>query len=110
MDDLKFIRQTLPLPGRPEIKGDIFEVQCASHVKLKMAELIYTTDTGLRSKREWKTVAAKIAPLSNDGSATLTPGYSITGPRPPLDANTWFVSFTDERDAMVTTDVHFSKP
>ena len=100
----------LPLPARPEIKGDMFEVQCASSAALKKAELIYTTDTGLRSKREWKKVAAKIALLGNDGSATLTPRYSITGPRPPADANTWFVSFTDERDAMVTTDVQFSAP
>ncbi len=100
----------LPSPGRPEIKGDTVEVQCSSPVALKKAELIYTTNTGLRSAREWKTVPAKIALLSNVGSSTLTPQYSISAPRPPAEANTWFVSFTDERDAMVTTDVQFSKP
>ena len=100
-----------PLPElfRPEIKGDTAEASCTSHVALKKAELHYTTDAGLRSKREWKSMAAKITLLSNEGSATLTPRYSITAPRPPADANTWFLSVTDDRDAMVTSDVQFAK-
>ena len=101
-----------PLPQifRPEVKGETVEAQCASHEPLKKAELIYTTDTGLRSKRQWKTLPARFTLLSNEGSATLTPQYAITAPRPPADANTWLLSVTDNRDAMVTTDVQFAKP
>jgi len=101
-----------PLPQifRPEIKGGTVEAQCAAHVPVKKADLIFTTDTGLRSKRQWKTLPAKITLLNNEGSATLTPHYSITAPRPPSDANTWLLSVTDDRDAMVTTDVQFANP
>ena len=55
----------------------------------------YTTDTGLRSKREWKSVLASIK------------NGTITAPKPPAGANTWFISVTDERDAMVSTVVEF---
>jgi hypothetical protein len=63
---------------------------------LKKTELNYTTDTGLRSKRSWKSVPATIT------------GNTITAPKPPADANTWFITVTDERDAMVSTPVQFS--
>ncbi len=100
----------LPQLSRPEIKGETAEAHCTSHEPLKKAELIYTTDSGLRSKRLWKTLPAKFTLLSNEAGATLTPQYSITASRPPAEANTWFISVTDARDAMVTTDVQFSKP
>lgn len=85
----------LPNPGTPVMKGDQVEVTCESATALKKAELNYTTDAGLRSKREWKSVPATI----KDGS--------ITAPKPPADANTWFINATDERGAMVSTVVEF---
>lgn len=87
----------LPVPGRPVIRGDQVIVGCKSATPLKKAELNYTTDTGLRSKRTWKALPATVN------------GATIIAPRPPADANTWFVSMTDERGAMVTTEVQFSK-
>jgi len=87
----------LPNPGAPSVAGDHVTVSCESKVPLKKAELNYTTDTGLRSKREWKSVPATI----KDGT--------ITAPKPPADANTWFITVSDERDAMVSTVVEFSK-
>ncbi|MDZ4402504.1 acetylxylan esterase [Prosthecobacter sp.] len=86
----------LPNPGTPVIKGDQFEVTCESATTLKKAELNYTSDTGLRSKREWKSIPAQIN------------GNTITALKPPADANTWFITVTDERDAMVSTPVQFS--
>lgn len=86
----------LPNPGTLVVKGDQVEVTCESATALKKAELNYTTDTGLRSKREWKSVPATIT------------GNVITAPKPPADANTWFITITDERDAMVSTVVEFS--
>jgi dienelactone hydrolase len=88
----------LPVPGPITATGDVVEVTCESATTLETAALHYTTDTGLRSKRTWQSLPATIA------------GTTITAPRPPADANTWFVSVTDDRGAMVTTPVQFSDP
>ncbi|OYX09323.1 MAG: hypothetical protein B7Z16_18710, partial [Algoriphagus sp. 32-45-6] len=76
---------------------DQVTVTCESKVPLKKAELNYTADTGLRSKREWKSVPATIK------------DHIITAPKPPAGANTWFITVSDERDAMVSTVVEFAK-
>jgi dienelactone hydrolase len=86
----------LPNPGKPVIKGDQIEVTFESATTLKKAELNYTTDTGLRSKRAWKSIPATIT------------GHVITAPKPPTDANTWFITVTDERGAMVSTVVELT--
>ena len=83
----------LPVPGKSEIKGDQIIVTCQSATALKAANLNYTTETGLRSKRKWTTVPAAIT------------GATIAAPKPPAEANTWFITITDERDAMVSTVV-----
>lgn len=85
----------LPVPGAPVIEGDQVNVTCQSQTSLKKAELNYTTDTGLRSKREWKSVPATIT------------GNKVSAPKPPAEANTWFITITDDRDAMVSTTVQF---
>lgn len=87
----------LPNPAVPVVSGDQVSVSCENKVPLKKAELNYTTDTGLRSKREWKSIPATIQ------------GSAITAPKPPAEANTWFINVTDGRDAMVSTPVQFSK-
>ena len=108
------IAGSAPLPTllKPEIKGDRIEVHCAAQAVLKKAELHYTTDTGLRSKREWKTLPANDVLTGSTGipGGAVTNHFSVTAPRPPADANTWFIAVTDDRDAMVTTDVQFAKP
>ncbi|MDQ3622029.1 MAG: acetylxylan esterase [Verrucomicrobiota bacterium] len=86
----------LPVPGKPGIEGDQVRVVCQSQTALTKAELHYTTDTGLRAKRRWKTVPATIR------------GSTITAPKPPAEANTWFLSITDERAAMVSTTVEIA--
>ena len=83
----------LPVPGKPAIQGDQVVVTCESATALKAANLHFTTDTGLRSKREWKTVPATIS------------GKTITAPKPPAETNSWFFTIFDERDAMVSTEV-----
>lgn len=64
-----------------------------SPTKVVKAELHYTTGTGLRSEREWKSIAAR-----------LVDGKAIAKGLPP-EANTWFMALTDERGAMVTSEV-----
>jgi len=83
----------LPVPGEPVIKGDSVKLTCTSATALKKAELHYTSDTGLRSKRTWKSIPATVH------------ANTVTAPLPPADANTWYISITDERDAMVSTAV-----
>ncbi|HYF34970.1 MAG TPA: prolyl oligopeptidase family serine peptidase [Prosthecobacter sp.] len=88
----------LAVPAQPQINGDQARVSFEAKVPVKTAQLHYTTDTGLRSKRTWKSLEAQVA----EGT--------VTAPRPPAEANTWFVSLTDERGAMVTTPVQFQPP
>jgi dienelactone hydrolase len=88
--------QALPILSKPEIKDGQVKLTCDSSTSVKKAELNYTTDTGIRSKRNWTTVPA------------LVHGNSITAPQPPKEANTWFISVFDERDAMVSSEVIFT--
>jgi hypothetical protein len=88
----------LPEPLVPVIEGDQLKVTLKASTKIKEAKLNYTTDVGLRSKRTWKSVPAAVT------------GTTITAPKPPADANTWYVEVTDERGAMVSTPVQFSSP
>lgn len=103
------VQRPLAVIGVPSLRGAEIEADCSiSNGHIKTAELHYTTDTGLRSKRTWKTVAAKVTWTGINGSgASFNESYKITAPKPPADANTWYVSVTDERDAMVSTPVQF---
>jgi len=85
--------KALPVLSKPVIEGDEVRVSAQSETALKKAELHYTTDSGLRSKRTWKILPASMA------------GSVITAAKPPAEANTWFIAVTDERDAMVSTPV-----
>ncbi|MFZ2642325.1 MAG: PhoPQ-activated protein PqaA family protein [Verrucomicrobiia bacterium] len=88
--------QALPIPGKLVVEGDHVRLPVKAVTAIKEASLHYTTDTGLRSKRKWHSVPAKV------GEGV------ITAPRPPADANTWFISLTDDRGAMISSTVCFS--
>lgn len=87
---------SLAEPAVPKIEGDKVKVSFISALPLKEARLHYTVDGGIRSKRTWQGEPAVIA------------GTEITAPQPPSTANTWFLTLTDERGAMVSTTVQFS--
>ncbi len=87
----------LPVPGVPVIKDGRIQAEIRCTTVLKSAALYYTTETGLRSARKWITVPATLA------------GTTISAPAPPAEANTWYLTVTDERDAMVSTVVQFAK-
>ena len=86
----------LPIPGRPTTDAGEVRMPYESAVPLKTAELHYTTDTGLHSKRSWNSLPARIV------------NGVVIAPEPPAEANTWFVAVTDQRDAMVTSSVQFA--
>lgn len=73
----------------------------------KKAELHYTTDGGPRSKRKWTAVAATISPPLLISGGVALQNNNITAPKPPAEANTWFLTITDERGATVSTTVQF---
>jgi hypothetical protein len=85
----------LPVPGEPKTDGESVTLSYTSAIPLKSAALHYTADTGLRSKRSWKSIPAEVG----DGV--------VKAPRPPAEANTWFIGVTDDRGAMVSSDVQF---
>ncbi|MEZ6090135.1 MAG: PhoPQ-activated protein PqaA family protein [Pirellulaceae bacterium] len=87
--------KALPKAGDPKIEGDKVVMSYQSDVPLKSAQLHFTSDNGLRSKRSWRSVPAEIH------SETI-----IASP-PPESANTWFLTLTDERDAMTSSSVRF---
>ncbi|MBI5822272.1 MAG: acetylxylan esterase [Verrucomicrobia bacterium] len=90
--------QALPIPGKLVVEGDHVRLPVKAVTAIKEASLHYTTDTGLRSKRKWQSVPAKV------GEGV------ITAPRPPADANTWYISVTDDRGAMISSTVQFANP
>ncbi len=85
----------LPIPSKPILKDGQITLTCQSVTNLQKAELHYTTDTGPRSARNWTTVPAFIT------------GHTITASAPPKEANTWFLTLTDTRNATVSTEIQF---
>jgi len=63
--------------------------------KIVKAGLHFTTQTGLRSTRKWESIPCKIA-----GGKVVAKGL-------PTEANTWIITLTDSRNAMVSTEVGF---
>ncbi len=83
----------LPIVTDPKIENGRARVSVKSETKLKQAALHYTTDGDAINKRTWKTTAAMI-----DGNA-------ITAEAAPADATVWFITVTDERDALVSSRI-----
>ncbi|WP_145072674.1 alpha/beta hydrolase family protein [Aureliella helgolandensis] len=92
------LKGTTPLAtvGRMHISDSgTVTVPFQSETKIIRSALLFTTDTGLRSDREWETVEGEVG----DGKVTVA-GL-------PLEANTWLVTLVDERGALVSTEVGF---
>lgn len=87
----------LAVPGKPVKEGDRVVVAYTSSLPVKEARLNYTTDTGVRAKREWKSLEASVE------------AGKVTAAAPPAEANTWFLTLTDERGGMVSTTVQFAE-
>lgn len=86
----------LPILGAPQTdSAGRVSATLQSTTQIAKAELHYTSDTGLRSKRNWQTVPA-----------TVRSDRIIAEGLPQL-ANTWIMTVTDERGAMVSTKVGF---
>lgn len=83
--------------GTPEIEEGKVLVDVEATVPVKECKLHFTEDSGLLVKRKWKSLPAKF----EDGQ--------VKSPAPPKKATIWLISVTDERGAMVSTEVQFAK-
>ena len=77
----------------PKIENGRVRVIVQSATKLKQAALHYTTDGDAINKRTWKTIAATID------------GDKITADAAPAEATVWFLTVTDERDALISSRI-----
>jgi PhoPQ-activated pathogenicity-related protein len=85
----------LPVISRPQMTRDRVRVKVTARTRLNSAALHYTTETGPINKRQWQTVPGRI-----DGS-------DICVQAPPEDATIWFLTATDERGALVSSESIF---
>ncbi|MFM9962377.1 MAG: alpha/beta hydrolase family protein [Planctomycetaceae bacterium] len=83
----------LPSLTDPQIENGRVRVTVQSATKLKQAALHYTTDGDAINKRTWKTIAATID------------GGTISVEAAPAEATAWFVTVTDERDALISSRI-----
>ncbi|MCG8598845.1 MAG: prolyl oligopeptidase family serine peptidase [Verrucomicrobiales bacterium] len=87
----------IPLPkvGQLTVDGGKVKAPVSSETAITKVELHYTEDDGRRTERKWKMIPGKIV----DGEA-VADGM-------PESANTFLMTITDERDAMVTSPIGF---
>ena len=83
----------LPSLSDPKIENGQVRLNVQSTTKLKQALLHYTTDAEAINKRTWKTTNATIE------------GDKITADPAPSEATVWFLTVTDERDAIISSRI-----
>ena len=98
IDHLLIGGQALPVFESPEMTGQRLTANCNVAALPATAQLHFTTDTGLLSDRKWQSVEATFDQDSGVVSATV-----------PEEALIWFVSATDSRGAMTSSEVLFAK-
>ena len=91
------LRGGKPLPTilQPEKSGDDMHAAVRAKTKLVSATLHYTTETGPINKRQWQTIPGQVE------------GSRITAKAPPAEATIWFLTVTDERGAVVSSELVF---
>jgi hypothetical protein len=94
----QYLQDGKPLPRiqRPAIDDGQTTARVQAKTKLVSASLIYTTQTGPINKRQWQTVPAEIQ------------GKRITAKAPPQEATIWFLTVTDSRNAVISSELVFA--
>ncbi|MHC4123704.1 MAG: alpha/beta hydrolase family protein [Planctomycetota bacterium] len=93
-----YIKGTAPLAkiGPVKIINDKATADVTTKTKLVSAKLHYTTDSPPNKERKW---------LSFDACLN---GNTITADLPPKDTKLWFLTVTDDRPAMTSSEIMFS--
>lgn len=81
--------------GKPQIRDGQVIVSVESSLPIKEAKLHFTRSEGPLTKRKWE-----LQPVAFEGG-------KVTAKTPPKEATIWFISVTDERGAMVSSEVMF---
>ena len=87
--------EPLPTVSDPQVRGDKIHMHYKSSARLGSAAIHVTTDKGAMDKRQWQSLPA-----------TITEGTIQAAPPGP-ETTAWFLSFTDDRDAVVSSRVFF---
>jgi dienelactone hydrolase len=92
-----YLRGGKPLPAiqRPRTVNGQVLAKVRAKTGLASAALHYTTGTGPINKRQWQTVPGRV-----DGS-------HLVAETPPKEAAVWFLTVTDERGAVVSSELVF---
>ena len=90
--------KALPILAQPQVAGDSVTVTCRLATQPAAAQLHFTADSGLLSSRNWQSVDA----VFNASAGMISVDV-------PQSAQIWFVSMTDDRGAMTTSEVIFAK-
>jgi len=85
----------LPVISFPSAGDDRIRARVKAKTRLVSAALHYTTETGPINKRQWQTI-----PGAFDGASVVTEAA-------PKDAAVWFLTVTDERGAVVSSELVF---
>ncbi|MBN2376799.1 MAG: alpha/beta fold hydrolase [Sedimentisphaerales bacterium] len=94
----QYLKDGVPLPTvlSPKKTDGEFRATVESQAKLTSAQLHYTTGTEPINKLTWNTMAARID------------GRQIIAPLPPEEATIWFFTVSDDRGAIVSSELVFS--
>ncbi len=85
----------LPVILPPSAAGGRIRAKVKAKTRLVSAGLHYTTETGPINKRQWQTM-----PGTFDGASLITE-------MPPEETTVWFLTVTDERGAVVSSELVF---
>ena len=85
----------LPKLGTPGMDNGVIRASLSTSTAIQSASFHYTTDVKANHERQWTTVPATVKQNEIHVSA------------PPSEANIWFFTVTDERDAIVSSEVVF---
>jgi hypothetical protein len=86
----------LPVIMKPKLIDNEVHAGVKSKTPLTSAQLHYTTGTVPINKLDWESISARIE------------GRSIISPAPPDDTTIWFLTVSDNRRAVVSSEVVFS--
>lgn len=94
----QYVNDGVPLASvlKPQrIDGDVYAT-VTSETTLTSAQLHYTTGTAPINKLDWQSTPARLE------------GQQVMAPAPPDEATLWFLTVTDSRGAVVSSELVFS--
>jgi dienelactone hydrolase len=94
----QYLKGDIPLPTimRPELAEGEVRVKVKSKTALTSANLHYTKGTVPINKLDWESMSARVE------------GKRIIAPAPPDEATIWFLTVSDSREAVVSSELIFS--